>query len=156
MIKETTDLALDAHLKSYIHFVVREWDVPILLEGKDWTASHRILLFSFQNAVNSLRLHLSIGPGPKETRQRLFEMATQKKSLFKPAKTLNTKWNNIFQRSFLKPEDYEDASDDELEKKIREHWIAFLENDLPKIGAALKAEGWIWQSANTTSPMQGS
>jgi hypothetical protein len=156
LIQEMTDLAIDAHLKSSTRFVVREWDVPILLEGKDWTTSHRILLFEFQNAVNSLKLHLYIGPGPKETRQRLFDMATQKKLLFKPAKSLKTKWNAIFQRSFLKPEDYEDASDDELEKKIREHWIAFLENDLPKIRAALEAEDWIWQSANTTSPMQGS
>ncbi len=130
--------------------------MPKLLEGKDWTASHRILLFEFQNAVDSLKLRLYIGPGPTETRQKLFDMATQKKPLFKPAKSLYDRWNSIYQRSFLKPEDYDDASDDELEEKICEHWTAFLENDLPKIRAALKAEDWIWQSANTTSPIQGS
>ena len=157
LIQETTDLALDAHHKRYVRFVVQEWNVSMLLAGKDWTALNRILLFfEFQNAVDSLKLHLYIGPGPKETRQKLFDMAIQKKPLFKPAKSLYDKWNSIYQRSFLKPEDYEDASDDELEEKIRKHWTAFLENDLPKIRAALKAEDWIWQSANTPPPMQGS
>ena len=159
LIQKKADIALDApdaHLKRHIRFVVQEWDVPILLEGKGWTPSHRILLFEFQNAVDSLKLYLYIGPGPEETRQKLFNMATHKKPLFKPAKSINAMWNNIYQRSFLKPEDYEDASDDELEEKIREHWTAFLENDLTKIKAALKAEDWIWQSANITSPVQGS
>lgn len=160
LIHKTADLALDdpdAHLKRNIRFVVQEWkNAPKLEEeGKGWTPSHRILLFEFQNAVDSLMLRLYIGPGPKETRLRLFNMATQKKPLFQPAKALKNKWNSIFQRSFLRSEDYEDAGDDELEAEIRKYWTAFLENDLPKIKSALKAEDWIWQSANTTSPMQG-
>jgi len=158
LIQETPDIILDAHLKRHIRFAVQEWDVPILLEGKEWTASHRILLFEFRNEVDSLKLSLYIGPGPQETRQKLFDMATQKMPPFKPAnKTLNNKWNAIYhyQQPFLTPKLYEDASDDKLEAEIRKHWTAFLENDLPKIKAALKAEDWIWQFANTISPMQG-
>jgi len=155
LIQETTDLVLDAHLKVHIRFVVQEWDVPILLEGKDWTPSHRILLFEFLNVENSLKLSLYIGPGPQETRQKLFDMATKNKPLLKAAaKTLNSKWNVIYQRPFLTSKSYEDASDKELEAEIRKHWTDFLENDLPKIKAALKAEDWIWQSANTISPMR--
>ncbi|BCL83535.1 PD-(D/E)XK nuclease family protein [Ktedonobacteria bacterium brp13] len=151
LIQETPDMVLDAHLKGNIRFVVQEWDVPILLEGKDWTASHRILLFEFRNEVDSLKLILYIGPGPQETRQKLLDMALQKMPPFKPVhKTLRIKWNSIYQQPFLTAKSYEDASDDQLEAEIRKHWTAFLENDLPKIKAALKAEDWIWQSANTT------
>jgi len=154
LMQERTDLVLDAPLKRHIRFVVREWDVPILLEG-NWTASHRILLFELTNEPNSLKLGLYIGPGPQETRQKLLDMATKNKPPFKPAKTLKMKWNSIYQRPFLTPESYEDASEDELKAEIRKHWTTFLENDLPKINAALKAEDWVWQSVNTTFPMQG-
>ena len=62
--------------------------------------------------------------------------------LFRTAsKSLNQKWNVIYGKVFLKPKDYEDASDGYLEKEIRKHWAEFIGSDLPKIMEVVKAEG---------------
>ena len=152
LIRETPDLILDYSAKSSILWTIREWDVSILLEGSGWTSSGRMLLFAFANDKENLTITLVIGPGPQETRQRLFEMAQQSPPLRPVRKALTPKWGAIYKRSFLTSRSYEDASDDELEAEIRKQWAAFLKNDLPKIRAALREQQWIWQSENKSSP----
>ena len=126
------------------------------MEGEGWTSSRRILLFSFANSRDYLKLWLTVGPGPQEVRQQLFSMAQYPP--FKPfRKTLTNKWLGIYQRSFLTPQSYEDMSDDELEMEIHKHWAAFLDNDLPKLDAVIKAQEWIWQPmSNTGNVVEGS
>ena len=152
LIKPTSGFVLDHSTKSVVRFTIQEWDVPVLREGKGWTPSGRILIFEFKNEVNSLNLCLTLGPGPQGIRQRLFDMAL-KQSPFKPArKTLNKLWNFIYQRSFLRAESYEEASDEEIKAEIGKHWDAFLQNDLPMLNAALKAQQWIWQTTDSVAP----
>ncbi len=146
LIEQTPDLQLDHCSKGYIRFCLKTWDVSFLMTGKGWTRSGRILLFEFTNATDSLKLKLLIGPGPDETRQRLFDMARNKPSPFSAtSKSLNVKWNTIFVRSFLASKSYEDTGIDELATEIRKHWVKFVENDLPSIETALRAEQWIWE-----------
>ena len=145
LIRQTPGLVLDHCSKGNIKFCPTVWDVPVLLQGKGWTRSGRILLFEFINATESLKLKLIIGPGPDGTRRKLFDMARDRSPTFRtPSRSLNIKWNEIFARSFLTEKSYEEASNDKLEEEIGKHWVNFAQNDFPAISAALNAEKWIW------------
>src|SRR6266568_8176005 len=136
LIEAEPDLILDASSKTHIRFAVKDWDVPVLREGKGWTPSGRILLFQFTNSSDKLRLTLRIGPGPEKTRQELFEFAHDQPPL-KPSKSLSKIWSIIYSRSFSTSRPYDEMSDDEIEAEISNHWKNFVQNDLPKIAAAI-------------------
>ena len=63
----------DGHSKGYRRFYAPDLEeIPDLKGGRGWTRSRRILLFEFQYTRN--RLVLNIGPGPDETRRRIYEL----------------------------------------------------------------------------------
>ncbi len=144
LIRETPDLELDHCSKSYVHFVPKEWDVPVLKQGEGWTRSRRILLFEFGNDPSNFKLYLIIGPGPAVTRQRLFEMALQHHPLKPAFRALGKSYSTIFARSFLSSALYQDASSEQIQDEIRKKWAQFREHDLPAITSLLKAQEWIW------------
>ena len=145
LISEQSQLELDHTSKSYIRFGVKELDIPILLMGEGWTRSKRMLLFQFDNNVDRLTLHLVIGPGPNETRQKLLDMAHAHKPLFRPSQqALGKKYNTIYIRQILSAKGYEETTVEEIEAEIRKKWLQFIEHDLPQITAILKSEKWIW------------
>ena len=133
LIEKSPDLILDYYRKKLIQFGHQAWEIDDLKKGEGWTDSGRILLFEFENLDDRLRLRLLIGPGPKDIRQKLFDTALQSTTFKTTQKLLGAKWNQIFVREFLRPKDYENASMDELEPKIRKKWDVFMETDLPKI-----------------------
>jgi len=133
LIEKNPDLILDRHTKGYIQFGHRIWETDDLKKGEGWTSSGRILLFMFENLDHQLRLKLLIGPGPQDIRQKLFDTALQNTTFKATQKLLGAKWNQIFIREFLRPKDYESASMDELEPKIRKKWDDFVGTNLPKI-----------------------
>lgn len=145
IVRETPGFIFDHCSKSYVRFLPESWDsIPQLKAGSGWTPTGRMLLFEFENLSNALTLRLHIGPGPDETRQKLFDMARNPQPPLKPAsKTLNQQWNSIYSRSFLKARDYEDADDEQLEKEIQKRWVEFTSGDLPKIIEVVKEEKWI-------------
>lgn len=149
IVRETPDVLPDHCSKSYVRFVPEAWDVPTLKSGSGWTSSGRILLFEFNNAPDSLKLRLYIGPGPVEVRQKLFDMARAHQPLFRlTSQSLYQKWNSVYDKSFLRPKDYEDANIEQLGKQILKHWSEFTGNDLPKILEAVRDEEWIWGGHN--------
>ncbi len=149
LIREKPTLVIDHSSKSYVRFALKEWDTPLLLEGSGWTRSGRILLFEFTNAAYSLKLRLYIGPGPEETRRRLFEIAQHNRQVFMPSlKTLYSKWTTIFLKPWLSAKSYEEKDKEELKEEIRKHWGKFLATDLPQIESTLKEQPWIWQSSH--------
>lgn len=157
LIKEAPGLLSDHCSKSYVRFVPRPWDVPVLNSGKGWTPTGRILLFEFYNAPDRLILNLHIGPGPDDVRQRLFDMARSHQSLFKKtARALNQKWNVIYGRPFLGPKNYEEATFEELERQIRKHWAEFNADDLPKIMDVVNGERWVWEDVEPAGGMSDS
>jgi len=133
LIEKSPDLILDYYRKSLIQFGHRAWEIDDLKMGEGWTDSRRILLFGFENLDRQLRVRLLIGPGPKDIRQKLFDIALQNTTFKATQKLLGAKWNQIFVREFLRPKDYENAGMDELEPKIRKKWDDFMGTDLPKI-----------------------
>jgi len=144
LVEEAPGLHPDRSTKTYIRFVAREWDSPALRQGSGWTPSGRMLLFEFENAPRHLKLKLIIGPGPKEIRQKLHELA-HRSAVLTAFRALAGKWNTIFLRDLLRAEDYDGASADDLEDLIREHWSHFLQSDLPRINETVAAERWIWE-----------
>lgn len=134
LIAESPELVSDGSSKQYVRFSSKTWEPPRFPLGQGWTRSGRMLLFEFQNYPDSLRLKLIIGPGPEEVRKKLFQFASDNQPPFKPqAKSLNRLYNEVFARTFLSAKSYADATDEELEIKIREQWEHFKESDLPQI-----------------------
>jgi hypothetical protein len=132
LIKSQSELVFDHSSKELIKFTLKTWDVPGLKGGQGWTPSGRMLLFEFQNRPESLKLKLIIGPGPRDTRERLLKIALDNRPPFKPAANfLNKFYNEIYSFDFLTAKAYSDAGEQDLETKIREHWARFLESELP-------------------------
>ena len=139
LIGSTEGLILDHSSKSYVQFAPAEWELPRLKSGQGWTASGRVLLFEFQNRLDSLKLKLIIGPGPEETRKKLFQVALDAQGPFKTTqKNLGKKWNEIFHRTFLSSKSYLDLTEEKIEGEIREHWERFHKLDLPEISKAIR------------------
>jgi hypothetical protein len=137
LVRGTPDVIFDSGTKGRVYFIVTEWDQPVLKAENGWP----ILLFRFDNQLDALNLRLVIEPGPQQKRQSLLNMALAHQPPFKAEKILYSKYNRIYSRSFLDARDYEDASADELEKKIRDKWEQFRQHDLPAIQAAIDLSG---------------
>jgi PD-(D/E)XK nuclease superfamily len=147
LVQAEPSLDLDHCSKSYIRFAPKTWDKSeLLLQGRGWTRSRRILLFEFGNYTDRLRLSLIIGPGLLDTRQKLMEMAQNRHPLKPASKSLGKMYNTIYVRDWLRAKDYEDASIDDLEVEIQSKWSQFLEHDLPEIHEILQKREWIWMN----------
>nr|MBA2277931.1 PD-(D/E)XK nuclease family protein [Chloroflexia bacterium] len=133
LVETTAGLVLDQSAKQQIRFGALVWDG--LPPGEGWTRTGRILLFQFDNRAESLDLGLWIGPGPSKVRLSLISAARARQPPFKfTRKALEAeKWSSIFKRSFLKREDNESKSVDEVEQQIRTQWSQFVNNQLPLI-----------------------
>jgi hypothetical protein len=151
LIQKSEGLALDHCSKSFVRFLPTAWDEsPKLTGGSGWTPSGRMLLFEFGNLPDRLTLRLVIGPGPDLTRGSLFAMAKAhpSPSPFRLAsKSLGQKWNTIFDKTFLTPKDFENATDEQLVEEINKHWKRFVDTDLPAIFNDLRQQQWLWQHA---------
>jgi hypothetical protein len=146
LIGKQPRLEPDAQRKDNIKFVVGEWDnAPALMTAEDWTGSGRILIFEVWNNLDSLNLRLYMGPGPEAIRERILEVARRNPEVFVVPRTVSGSWVPIFIRHLLDREAYEKLDREQREQEIRRKWDEFLENDLPRIEDALKAEAWIWE-----------
>jgi hypothetical protein len=149
LINDTSQLPYRGrHRNLYIFFYPEEWKVSSLNAGA--SDRHGFLRFVFHNHSDSIILFLETSPGEEETRRRLYEMSLKYKSLFEnPQDPENIGYPKLFSRTFLTPEFCENATEAEREAEIRKNWDDFLENDLPRIDAALKNEAWIWDSGES-------
>jgi len=143
LIKSCDELEIDSSSKSLVRFWIKNLDVSTLRQSS-WTPSKRILMFEFDIYEDQLWLRLYIGPGPKELRTKLYEMAKVKKPL-KPSASFSPQWNTIFTRKILDSDSYH-RSKEELESELKEKWEHFLKHDLPQIIAAIKSEAWIFEA----------
>jgi hypothetical protein len=51
-------------------------------------------------------------------------------------------WYQIYSQPFLQKASYE-RTDEEVTQEITKRWERFIQNDLPKIAEAIRAEAWI-------------
>ncbi len=154
LIRENAKLVYDARwldypAEGYVTFGGESWDTPRLRVAHDYTKTDRILLFSLWNWAfpypDSVTLYLEIGPGDYDTRQKLLEMVRNNQDIFKIAPESPEDVTLIYKRSLLTPDFYKNTTNGQREQEIRRQWAAFLEEDLPRIEAAIKKETWIWE-----------
>jgi len=145
LIDQNPDLTKDHCSKAYIRFLPKEWDVPTLNKGKGWIPSNRILIFQINNGPKKISLILYIGPSEdNEIRNKLYNMASANKKIFKASGNLYPKWKSIYARNFATKNDLQDNEYEVIVEKIGKQWQKFLEDDLSAIRDAIKGEKWIW------------
>jgi hypothetical protein len=149
LIEQKQGLILDHTQERYTGFAIQDWDVPMLMDGKEASQPGRILLFQFDTWVDTLPLSLYVGPGSDVIRQRLLDVVTTHQPPFKVDETQppTNEWYQIFERHFLTTEFYEDATADELAEKILQSWSEFLKNDLPALQHILEQQTWLWKNS---------
>ncbi len=124
--------------KSVVQFITQPIKKVINDISKFSRNSDKILYFEFRNSINRLSLYLQISRGEQKYRQQLYEFFKENKELFKMfSKNLSPVYHSVYQKKFLNPGDYEEASIDELSKKIIQIWQSFYDEDLPKINDSL-------------------
>lgn len=134
IIGRTEAFVLDDSTKTAIRFAPKQWDDLNLKVGEGWTSTGRILLFEFQNRTDSLKLKLYIGPGNREVREALFQMAQNNRQIFRAAaRQLNEKWNEMFSRDFVSSKSYAQGTEEDFKAEIEERWNQFLKSDFPQI-----------------------
>lgn len=132
----------------YIVFRPQKWDSVALLSGRQGGSG--LLRFVFHNqprgGSGELILFLETSPGDESVRRKLFEMGQKNEKLFNDLIDPDTNDNpKLYRRTFLDSKFFEEATDEVREEEIRKHWTEFLEEDLPRIEAALERESWIWE-----------
>jgi hypothetical protein len=114
----------------------------MLLQGEGWTASGRMLMFEFSNEPKQVLLSLWLGPGPAETRERLYQRGQHPP--FRPTRRkLASKWSNLWSTTFLPSSAYEVDDMADVLSEIRKQWAHFVEHDLPALTVAVSGEEWL-------------
>lgn len=150
LIDSAPDIEKDHCTKQYVRFAYRPWITPLLMQGDGWTPSKNMLLFEFQNFPNRLTLNLVLGPGPAETRGRLFEALKSQPPISPPTKTLNSKWNVLWMEELLSREAFDaDLSAEDAKATLTKKWDTFLTKRLPLLASAVKSVDWIWDAFPT-------
>jgi len=139
LVSKCSDMELDGSSKSFVRFWLKSLDAPALRHD-----SKRILFFEFDLGVSELWLRLYIGPGPKELRQKLLDMAKRNKPPLNPSERLGEQWSTIFSRKLFDSESYQIPKED-LEFQLNAKWGQFQQNDLPQIVSIIKKETWIFE-----------
>jgi len=134
LIEKYDNLILDGAGRTLTRFTSKALDGIVPKKGQGWVPSNRILLFEFSNYNNRLVLRLYIGPGDNEIRNKLHSIAKMDIKLFNRSdRKLGAKWLAIYQKEYLKTEDYEESDVVERRGLISKKFAAFNSEDLPKI-----------------------
>lgn len=132
LINATPQLELDYLTKSYIYFIPKNWNFPVLQKGQGWTPSGRMLLFVFLNGTDFLKLHLIIGPGPDEIRQKIHKIISENEPPFNRAfKVLGKSTSTVYKFNLLSKSSYQEKSMVEIQEEIKDKWNDFLTHELP-------------------------
>ena len=143
IIGRNQDLVVDKSTKSHVRFLPKDWDTAALKRGSGWTSSGRMLMFEFENAPDALKLHLYLGPGPQDIREKIFASALRRNTLFIPSGNLSEKWKTLFSNTFLSGESREGDYDDNMKNQIERQWGTFIDGPLPNMLKAFENESWM-------------
>ncbi len=128
MIKATGSVELAPSNKAYIRFYPREWNIPELTTGTGWRPSPMLLLFEFVNNAQELWLKLMLGPGPEDTRHRLFDLAQKVQPPFKPMGRQATRWTQLWRETVIPTSMFEEGRTNEFADTLKSYWGNFLNN----------------------------
>ncbi len=77
-------------------------DIPELNQGSGWSGSNRVVRFELK-FTHRMTFHLWIGPGPQETRERLFTLAKEHGEPFQTGDRLGSGWHSIYRKHVFGP-----------------------------------------------------
>jgi len=140
------DTRLKIHQKSrnYVAFIPVEWDVPALnFAPPNSYGVFQIYIRYFEKS--GLLLYLSIRPGRKETRERLYEMAKTRPDLFPNLnRKLTPKYYRLFSKRIMPTSDLKSVDLPMLKTTLLQWIDEFLRQDLPKFQELLREQDWVW------------
>ena len=116
-------------------------DIPELKEGEGWTSSGRILLFEVKYSQG--RLVLIIGPGPKETRKRLYKHLQQGGVAgvdMSHSQKLYDKWNTVYGKNLLTKDGSSEPDYEKAQQRVKQAIEDFFEKDYWPLVNAVRAE----------------
>jgi len=141
VMKDFPQLQPDISAKSFIRYYPPEWDqIPELGEGYGWTETKRILLFEFRNQTD-LSLHLVLGPGPSEVRNRIIQVSQKERTLFNNTpRNPTSKWTSIYRKMILNSGDMKEPDFEVINERVRQVIGQFMEEDLKASIGAIQEE----------------
>ena len=128
------DLLPDQHDIRHRRFYSKAIDgIQELRKGVRWTDSGRMALVEFlYREENHLTLTLMIGPGPQETRERLWELGKRKnfENFWNPERQFKDRRHfTIYTRTILNEQDFSPFDPGEACQKIEKSVSEFFEHD---------------------------
>ena len=140
IIAESDNLAQEENTLLWIRFAPREWDeLSFQTSCSRWTPSSRLLLFEFWNREQSLELRLVIGPGELEIKNIIYNTLRRLNlSGVKRCQIRDSKWTQSYIISVLDPSDYKNTNLRDLEEKIKEFWLNYINGDMKVIRQAIR------------------
>ena len=145
-------LQADFHSKWYHRFFAPGLeDVPELKQGAGWTESGRLLLFEIR--YKSRRFNLIVGPGPEESRQRLYHLAQKDNGVpgvtMRKANSLSKSFHTVYSKLLLAT-DGGDLPDYSKGKTQVENAVAsFFRNDYWPLVNSIRSEFGLPPSPDT-------
>ena len=140
VLSKDSEIIADSAGKTVVNFITKTLDNSIKRKGEGWTRSNRFMLYQFLNYSERLVLRLYIGPGVKVYRDKLLQFCITNKEIFSLAdrKSVGIKWHTVYQKEFLKKNDYADANIEDLKGIINSVWKDFGERDRKRIDECFK------------------
>lgn len=124
-------LQADQHIRWYHRYFCPELEgIPELHQGSGWTTTGRMVLFEFKYRTG--RLVLIIGPGPQETRQRIydwFESNEIEGVTTKQTSKLNNKWHTLYSRQLARVRQKAEEPYLAAKSRVEETIAEFFERD---------------------------
>lgn len=127
----TPDLKHDDTIRTIRRFFAPNLDniLPSIKEGKYWTDSGRMILFEFKYMGN-MEIWLTVGPGPEETRERLYQLAQRVGTPFKTSRSKRMgDWFYIYSKPILDRQDFNTFDPDKARTKIEKAIADFFQDD---------------------------
>jgi len=141
LVRESPDRMLDDCEGVHSRFALKEWDeFPELRSSRDWTTSHRTLLFEFKRGFDCLSLSLIFGPGADADglRKRLIKLASGNERLFRgcEAKLLDD-YTVLYRSEFLPKQILLELDERACTRELKKRWKSFVEDELPLLRKAI-------------------
>ena len=137
------NLVFDSRGKKYSHFTTKLLDNKIKKLGEGWTKSGRIFVYQFEIYDDKIKLRLSIGPGDKDYREKLYQFCLEKPELFNVAdRKLGPKWHSVLVKNLISTNEYETEDIEILKSKIENNFEKFVSNEMKEIDSYFE-EKWI-------------
>ncbi len=135
-------LQTDFNSKWYHRFYAPDLDeIPELKNGTGWTESGRILLFEIK--YRERRLVLNIGPGPQETRKRLYDLVQSNGVpgvATRRSRNLSKTWHTVYSKPLLGKAGSPQPDYEKAQPQIKQVITDFFENDYWPLVNAIRAE----------------